>query len=603
MKSLRSSNSRILRRRIRCYGLSNELSMMNNTEPAIVQSVKSNYAYSDFLRKVKNHEIDIVEITPGSNEIKFSDKETGEISKSNVIMSESLLEKLTNEEDLELYVKSSKSYFGSGLSSIFSFAFIIGFYYLLMNNLPKNIQSRLPMGNKEYNIDIDENLDIKFSDVAGIESELHEVKEIVEFLKNPKKYEDAGAKVPKGCLLCGPPGTGKTLLAKAIAGESGVPFISCSASEFIELFVGLGASRIRNLFMKARENSPCIIFIDEIDAIGKQRGGNMNVGASGNDEREQTLNQLLTEMDGFGDNSGVILLGATNRVDILDKALLRPGRFDRKINVTLPDNEGRLKILEVHSKNKELDVNVNLEEISKKTIGFSGADLMNIMNEAAIIAGRNDDKIIKQNYIDEAYEKITIGLPKTKKYSEHTKKIVAYHEAGHTLTGMLLNNFDEVSKVTIIPRGNSGGVTQFLPVEDNDLQMYTREYLLNKIMVGLGGRVSEEIIFGHNAVTTGAASDLEMISSIAKKMVTSYGFSDILGSNNLKNVSSNMEYEIDVEVKRIICECYERTYILISNNMSLLHKIAELLIEKETLSVEDLYAIKDEYPKQKNQIS
>ena len=396
-------------------------------------------------------------------------------------------------------------------------------------------------------------------------------------------------------MLSGPPGTGKTLLAKAIAGEADVPFIACSASQFIELFVGLGASRIRGLFKQARENSPCIIFIDEIDAIAKQRGGAVTAGG-GNDEREQTLNQLLTEMDGFEDNSGIILIGATNRPDVIDPALLRPGRFDRKVEVGLPSSQGREDILKVHSSNKLLDSSVSLATIAKVTVGCSGADLQNIMNEAAILAARDDRKCINQSDIDGAYEKITIGLAKKPFTSKDAKKLVAYHEAGHALTGCLVGNFDDIGKVTILPRGGTGGITQFVPDSDSiDLGMYTQEYLNNQLIVALGGRAAEEIVFGKDKITTGASSDLQRVTQIATQMVRSYGFSSIGPYRIDDNTSLSTLSKVDGEIQMIVNKSYNTARELIKDNKKLLDTIASELIKRETLDGSDIVALVANY--------
>lgn len=444
-------------------------------------------------------------------------------------------------------------------------------------------------GGSNYDLQTEQDTGVTFDDVAGIDAQKLELAELVDFLKNPDRYTAAGAKAPRGCLLSGPPGTGKTLLAKAIAGEADVPFISCSASQFIELFVGLGASRIRGLFANARKKAPCIIFIDEIDAIGKQRGGAL-VAGGGNDEREQTLNQLLTEMDGFSDNSGVVILGATNRPDVIDPALLRPGRFDRKIEVSLPTVGERKSILHVHSANKILDSNVDLSAVAQMSAGFSGADLANLMNEAAILAAREKRIQIRKKDIGEAFDKVTMGLPSSRVMSASAKRRVAYHESGHALVGALLPQFDSLGKVTIIPRGMAGGVTQFLPGEEIvDSGLVTKAYLESKIMVALGGKVAEEVVYGKDNTTTGASSDMSAVTDIATQMVRTFGFSR-LGSLSIgPGASPDLLADVDEEVRAIVQGCYDKTAALIRDNFSSLEALCNLLVERETVDGSDVY--------------
>ncbi len=436
-----------------------------------------------------------------------------------------------------------------------------------------------------------------FDDVAGQEEEKEELVEIVDFLKNPKKYNEIGARIPKGVLLSGPPGTGKTLLARACAGEANVPFYSISGSDFVEMFVGVGASRVRDMFKTAKQNAPCIIFIDEIDAVGRQRGAGLG---GGHDEREQTLNQLLAEMDGFGSNTGVIVMAATNRPDVLDPALLRPGRFDRQIMVTNPDVKGREEILKVHSRNKKFAPSVRLSEVAKRTPGFSGADLENLLNESALLAARGNRKVIEMPDIDEAMDRVLMGpAKKSRKYSQRDKQIIAYHEAGHAVIGLKLDNAEIVHKVTIIPRGNAGGYNLMLPEEEKFVA--TKQDLLDQITGLLGGRVSEEIVF--NEITTGAHNDFEKATKIARAMVTEYGMSSLgpvqyeqrsgnvfLGRDYMKdrNFSGQVALEIDKEVRRIIDECYARAVVALKENRDLLNLIANQLIEMETLTREDI---------------
>ena len=582
--------------------VSNAAQTVLNKDPVpIIRSDRPRAAsLTEFLDKVDNNHVLHVDIVPGSPAVKFLE-DSGEIGIANVLISEDFINNLYEKGvDIQIDNVTSKT---NPISDFLLGIFPFFFAYILISSIIRSAarSGKGPMpgmpgpmgklfGGSNYDLEIVESTDTSFEDVAGIEEEQRELTELVDFLKDPQRYTDAGAKVPKGCLLSGPPGTGKTLLAKAIAGEANVPFIACSASQFIELFVGLGASRIRGLFEKARENAPCIIFIDEIDAIAKQRGGAITAsGGGGNDEREQTLNQLLTEMDGFADNSGIIILGATNRPEIIDPAVLRPGRFDRKVSVNLPDVNGREKILAVHSRNKSLDSSVDLGLVAKQTVGCSGADLMNVMNESAILAARDDRKIITKEDVDEAYEKISIGLPKNKKYTPETIKLVAYHEAGHALCGALCKNFDTLGKVTIVPRGNAGGLTQFIP-EDSDLQMYSKTYLSNQLVVALGGRAAEEIVFGVDHITTGASSDLERVSNIARNMVTRFGFSG-LGTLELnpQYVSDETNSLIDNEVRMLVNEAYHKALDILHSNRDVLDNIAKLLIEKETIEGNDVY--------------
>ena len=436
-----------------------------------------------------------------------------------------------------------------------------------------------------------------FKDVAGLTEEKQEVAELIDFLKDPKKYQSMGARIPKGILLVGPPGTGKTLLARAVAGEAKVPFYYISGSDFVELFVGIGASRVRDMFKQAKMNAPCLIFIDEIDAVGRQRGAGLG---GGHDEREQTLNQLLTEMDGFGANEGIIIMAATNRPDVLDPALLRPGRFDRQVTVSLPDKQARKEILAVHAKNKVLDKSITLENLAKRTPGFSGADLENLLNEAALLTVRRNKKAITMAEIDEATDRVLMGPAKvTRKYTEKEKKLVAYHEAGHAVLGLKLDGANEVQKITIIPRGHAGGYTMMTPKEDTF--NYTKKELLDAICGLLGGRVAEELTF--NEVTTGAHDDFKKATNIARKMVTEYGMSSLgpmmldepdentfLGRdyNKNKNFSDTVAHEIDEEMRSIINSCYEKSKKILKENQKLLKLIAETLLEEETITKEEI---------------
>merc|ERR1719188_1428523 len=437
---------------------------------------------------------------------------------------------------------------------------------------------------------------VKFENVAGIDEAKEELTEIVDFLKAPERFVKVGAKIPKGVLLTGPPGTGKTLMAKALAGESGVPFIQSSASEFIELFVGVGASRVRDIFKKAKENGPCIVFIDEIDAIGRQRGAGMG---GGNDEREQTLNQILTEMDGFEGNSGVIVVAATNRSDILDNALLRPGRFDRRVQVGLPDVKGREQILKVHVKNKKLGEDITLTDVAKRTAGFSGADLENLMNESAILTARRNKKAITLEEINDATDRVIAGLAGRALSDNSSKKLIAYHEAGHALVGTLLPYHDPVNKVTLIPRGQAKGLTWFTPNEDQSL--ISANTLMARIAGAFGGRAAEQIVFGSSQVTTGAGGDLQQVERMARGMVTQFGMSDVGsiaiddGGFQGPNYSQELASKIDEAIRTISDEGYATAITLIMSNRACLDTIADELVEEETLSGERLRELVGKY--------
>ncbi|EXB31964.1 ATP-dependent zinc metalloprotease FTSH 6 [Morus notabilis] len=462
------------------------------------------------------------------------------------------------------------------------------------------------LGRSKAKFQMEPNTGVTFDDVAGVDEAKQDFQEIVEFLKTPEKFAAVGARIPKGVLLVGPPGTGKTLLAKAIAGEAGVPFFSLSGSEFIEMFVGVGASRVRDLFNKAKANSPCLVFIDEIDAVGRQRGTGIG---GGNDEREQTLNQLLTEMDGFSGNSGVIVIAATNRPEILDSALLRPGRFDRQVTVGLPDIKGREEILKVHSNNKRLDKDVSLSLIAMRTPGFSGADLANLMNEAAILAGRRGKDKITIEEIDDSIDRIVGGMEGTKMTDGKNKTLVAYHEVGHAVCATLTPGHDPVQKVTLIPRGQARGLTWFIPAEDPTL--ISKQQLFARIVGGLGGRAAEEVIFGEPEITTGAAGDLQQITQIARQMVTMFGMSEIgpwalmdpvVQSGDMvlrmlarNSISEKLAEDIDSAVRRIVGNAYEIAKNHIRNNREAIDKLVEVLQEKETLTGDEFRAILSEF--------
>ena len=489
-------------------------------------------------------------------------------------------------------------------TSIIPFIIIFILFFFLMNQAQGGGSRVMNFGKSKAKLYNEDKKKVRFRDVAGADEEKQELVEVVEFLKDPRKYAELGARIPKGVLLVGPPGTGKTLLARATAGEAGVPFFSISGSDFVEMFVGVGASRVRDLFETAKKNAPCIIFIDEIDAVGRQRGAGLG---GGHDEREQTLNQLLVEMDGFGGNEGIIMIAATNRADILDPALLRPGRFDRQIRVDRPDVVGREAVLKVHARNKPFEEHVNLKAIAQRTPGFSGADLENLLNEAALVAARRDKKKIDMTDIDEATDRVIAGpAKKSRVISEKERNIVAFHEAGHTVIGLILDEAEIVQKVTIVPRGQAGGYAVMLPKEDR--YFMTKPELLDKIVGLLGGRVSEEIVFGE--VSTGASNDFQRATGIARRMVTEFGMSDKLGPlqfgqqqgsqvflgrdfNNDQNYSDAIAYEIDLEIQRIVKECYEKARRVLTEHRDKLDIIAKTLLKVETLDAEQIKHLVD----------
>ncbi|QXE01816.1 ATP-dependent zinc metalloprotease FtsH [Terribacillus sp. DMT04] len=495
------------------------------------------------------------------------------------------------------------SFWQTLLSTLFPVLLIILVFLFFMSQAQGGGSRVMNFGKSKAKMYSEEKKKVKFRDVAGADEEKQELVEVVDFLKDPRKFSAVGARIPKGVLLVGPPGTGKTLLARAVAGEAGVPFFSISGSDFVEMFVGVGASRVRDLFENAKKNAPCIIFIDEIDAVGRQRGAGLG---GGHDEREQTLNQLLVEMDGFGANEGIIIIAATNRADILDPALLRPGRFDRQITVDRPDLGGREAVLQVHARNKPLDESVNLRTIAMRTPGFSGADLENLLNEAALVAARNDRKEIIMDDVDEAIDRVIAGpAKKSRVISKKERNIVAYHESGHTIIGMVLDDADMVHKVTIVPRGQAGGYAVMLPREDR--YFMTKPELLDKITGLLGGRVAEEVIFGE--VSTGAHNDFQRATNIARKMVTEYGMSDKIGPlqftssggnvflgrdiQNEQTYSDAIAYEIDQEVQSFINQCYARAKDILTENKAKLELIAQTLLDIETLDALQIQTLFD----------
>lgn len=488
----------------------------------------------------------------------------------------------------------------SFLTSIIPFVIIFILFFFLLNQAQGGGGKVMNFGKSKARLYNEEKKRVTFEDVAGADEEKQELVEVVEFLKDPRKFAAVGARIPKGVLLNGPPGTGKTLLARAVAGEAGVPFFSISGSDFVEMFVGVGASRVRDLFENAKKNAPCIIFIDEIDAVGRQRGAGLG---GGHDEREQTLNQLLVEMDGFGANEGIIIVAATNRPDILDPALLRPGRFDRQITVDRPDIKGREAVLKVHARNKPLNKDVKLDQLSRYTTGFTGADLENLLNEAALIAARRNRKDISMSEIEEAFDRVIVGTQKKSRIiSEREKKMVAYHEAGHTIVGLHVENADVVHKVTIIPRGRAGGYVMMLPKEGEDKMMQTKSELLDKVTGLLAGRVSEELFIGE--IGTGAYSDFQRATGIIRRMITEFGMSDKLGPMQFgttqgqvflgrdfgheQNYSDAIAYEIDQEMQTMIRACYERAKEILTQYKDQVRLVAETLIERETLEKEQI---------------
>ena len=544
--------------------------------------------YSDFIRGVKKNEITKVEVDPNKDVVYFEEK-NGTIATSYYVPSEDFWKTMSESQvDFDLIRIPS----GGNLNEFISFMLItIGFFAIFRIIFGANGGvGQNPFSMMKTDIDVEKQIQTRFEDVQGIDSAKDELEEIVDFLREPEKFFGTGAKIPRGALLTGKPGTGKTLLARAIAGESSVPFIQCSGSSFVEMFVGVGAKRVRDVFEMARDNQPCIVFIDEIDAIGKKRSMN---GFAANDEREQTINQLLTEMDGFENDTEIVVIGATNRIDILDDALLRPGRFDRKIQVSLPDVHGREEILKVHSKDKLLGAGISLRDLAKQTTGFSGADLANFMNECAIRAVRDGkDGIITPDITEDVYQRIVVGAKGSRSVSGARKARVAYHEAGHAIIGVLMQEYDEVRKVSILPRGDAGGVTYFQPSTD-DVGMYTKDYLLSQIKVALGGHAAEEIVYGREHVTTGASSDFQQTFAIAREMVTTYGMSETIGKMNINTdlISPVTSNHIDIEVHDIVENCYTEVKKLLNTYRVKLEHLKEILVEEEIVDGSVVYGM------------
>ncbi|WP_242215111.1 ATP-dependent zinc metalloprotease FtsH [Bacillus cereus group sp. BfR-BA-01383] len=568
-------------------------------------------SYDKFITKLEKGEVRNVQLQPknGVFEVKgqFNTSSQGEQFVTYAPNTEELQKKINDKAqgaEVKYQPAEETSAWVTFFTSIIPFVIIFILFFFLLNQAQGGGSRVMNFGKSKAKLYNDEKKKIRFRDVAGADEEKQELVEVVEFLKDPRKFAEVGARIPKGVLLVGPPGTGKTLLARAVAGEAGVPFFSISGSDFVEMFVGVGASRVRDLFENAKKNAPCIIFIDEIDAVGRQRGAGLG---GGHDEREQTLNQLLVEMDGFGANEGIIIIAATNRPDILDPALLRPGRFDRQITVDRPDVNGREAVLKVHARNKPLDENVNLRAIATRTPGFSGADLENLLNEAALVAARQDKKKIDMSDIDEATDRVIAGpAKKSRVISEKERNIVAFHEAGHTVIGVVLDEADIVHKVTIVPRGQAGGYAVMLPKEDR--YFMTKPELLDKITGLLGGRVAEEIVFGE--VSTGAHNDFQRATGIARRMVTEFGMSDKLGPmqfgssqggqvflgrdfHSEQNYSDAIAHEIDVEMQTIMKDCYARAKQILTEKRDKLDIIAKTLLEVETLDAEQINHLYD----------
>ena len=563
--------------------------------------------YNDFVTAANDKKITEIVIIPKSNaslyqiEGKMEGYAEGEtfilkLPYSDEVMEQIIVLQQTSNFKMDAEADPDSSTILLFLINVLPMVLLVGAAFFFISRQMGSANKSMDFGRSRARLNEDSKK-VTFKQVAGLDEEKEEVAELIDFLKNPKKFQRLGARIPKGVLLVGPPGTGKTLLARAVAGEANVPFYYISGSEFVELFVGVGASRVRDMFKQAKQTAPCLIFIDEIDAVGRQRGAGLG---GGHDEREQTLNQLLTEMDGFGANEGIIIIAATNRPDVLDPALLRPGRFDRQVTVNLPDAKGREAILNVHAKGKTFAENVKLSNIAKRTVGFSGADLENLLNEAALLAVRRNKEVITMAEIDEAHDRVLMGpAKKSHKYTEKEKKIVAYHEAGHAVIGLKLDGANDVQKITIVPRGAAGGYNLMLPKEETFLS--TKKELLETISGLLGGRVSEEIVFGE--ITTGAHNDFEKATKIARAMVTEYGMSSLgpvqfehqessvfLGRdyNKSRNFSSQVAYQIDEEIRKIISEQYEITTKILKENRELLDLIANALLEHETITKEQI---------------
>jgi cell division protease FtsH len=568
--------------------------------------VQKTLKYSQFIQEVKAGNIENVGLSADRLKALVQEKDGTKLSVNLPPNDNQLIDILTTNVKGNIYVlpQSDESVWFRVLSSLFfPVLLLVGLFLLLRRAQSGPGNQAMNFGKSKARVQMEPQTQVTFGDVAGIDQAKLELNEVVDFLKNADRFTALGAKIPKGVLLVGPPGTGKTLLARAVAGEAGVPFFSISGSEFVEMFVGVGASRVRDLFEQAKAQAPCIVFIDEIDAVGRQRGAGLG---GGNDEREQTLNQLLTEMDGFEGNTGIIIIAATNRPDVLDSALLRPGRFDRQVVVDRPDYAGRLEILNVHARGKTLAKDVDLERISRRTPGFTGADLSNLLNEAAILAARRSLTEISMDEVNDAIDRVLAGPEKKDRVmSEKRKTLVAYHEAGHALVGALMPDYDPVQKISIIPRGRAGGLTWFTPSEDRmESGLYSRSYLQNQMAVALGGRIAEELIFGEEEVTTGASNDLQQVARVARQMVMRFGMSEKLGPVALgrqqgnmflgRDIASERDFSeetaavIDDEVSQLVAEAYRRAKDVLLGNKHILDKLANMLVDKETVDSEEL---------------
>jgi cell division protease FtsH len=569
---------------------------------------RETWRYSQFIQEVEKGRVERVSLSSDRSTALVTPKYDPNKKIVTLVNDPDLINTLTNKGvDIAVLPQADEGFWFKALSSLFfPVLLLVGLFFLLRRAQGGPGSQAMNFGKSKARVQMEPQTQVTFGDVAGIDQAKLELNEVVDFLKNADRFTAIGAKIPKGVLLVGPPGTGKTLLARAVAGEAGVPFFSISGSEFVEMFVGVGASRVRDLFEQAKTNAPCIVFIDEIDAVGRQRGAGLG---GGNDEREQTLNQLLTEMDGFEGNTGIIIIAATNRPDVLDAALLRPGRFDRQVVVDRPDYAGRSEILRVHARGKTLSKDVDLDKIARRTPGFTGADLSNLLNEAAILAARRNLTEISMDEINDAIDRVLAGPEKKDRVmSEKRKTLVAYHEAGHALVGALMPDYDPVQKISIIPRGQAGGLTWFTPSEDRmDTGLYSRAYLENQMAVALGGRLAEEIIFGEEEVTTGASNDLQQVARVAKQMITRFGMSDRLGPVALGRQQGNMflgrdimserdfseetAAAIDEEVRKLVDTAYIRAKEVLVNNRQVLDEIAQMLIDKETVDAEELQQI------------
>ncbi|CAD5928562.1 ATP-dependent zinc metalloprotease FtsH 3 [Planktothrix agardhii] len=565
---------------------------------------RESWKYSTFIQEVKSNKVERVSLSSDRSRALVTAQDGNKVI-VNLPNDPALIDILTeNNVDISVLPQNDESFWFKALSSLFfPVLLLVGLFFLLRRAQNGPGSQAMNFGKSKARVQMEPQTQVTFGDVAGIEQAKLELSEVVDFLKNSDRFTAVGAKIPKGVLLVGPPGTGKTLLAKAVAGEAGVPFFSISGSEFVEMFVGVGASRVRDLFEQAKTNAPCIVFIDEIDAVGRQRGAGLG---GGNDEREQTLNQLLTEMDGFEGNNGIIIIAATNRPDVLDSALMRPGRFDRQVVVDRPDYNGRAEILRVHARGKTLAKDVDLDKIARRTPGFTGADLSNLLNEAAILAARRNLTEISMDEVNDAIDRVLAGPEKKDRVmSEKRKTLVAYHEAGHALVGALMPDYDPVQKISIIPRGRAGGLTWFMPSEERmDSGLFSRSYLENQMAVALGGRVAEEIIFGEEEVTTGASNDLQQVTRVARQMITRYGMSDRLGPVALgrqqgnvflgRDIMSERDFSeetastIDAEVRILVDAAYKRAKQVLVENRHVLNQLADVLIDKETVDADEL---------------